>query len=169
MLTEPRRRTSVSERSSAFRPATSSAVMDCTLPGYFSTGIPSAGSGVAPMTVIPGSSIGAFVSEFSGSVDGACAAAGDRARRTSRTESTIIDMNGSPPTRFPRPGGSSRGGAYGDEGGDPQPLDGDDRHVVRSAIRDVGPLTARVDDDPLGLGKRAVQLEGGADGALRPI
>src|SRR5215475_8099471 len=91
MLTEPRRRNSVSERSSPFRLPTSSGVTDCTLPGYFSRGIPSAGSGVAPITVIPGSAIGGFVSDFSGSIDGVCAAAGERARRTSRSERRMID------------------------------------------------------------------------------
>jgi len=41
--------------------------------------------------VIPGSAIGGFVSDFSGSVDGVCAAAGERARRTSRSEKRMID------------------------------------------------------------------------------
>src|SRR5258705_10728950 len=50
-----------------------------------------------------------------------------------------------------------RAGAYRDEGGDLQCRDVDDRHGVRSAIGGVGPLAARVEADPLGLGTRAVR------------
>src|SRR5882724_6248434 len=56
-----------------------------------------------------------------------------------------------------------RADAHRDEGGDLQRLHVDDRHVVRSTVGDVGPLAVRVDDDSLGLGGRAVQLEGGDD------
>jgi hypothetical protein len=75
----------------------SSAVRDCTLPAYFSTGIPRAGSGVAPKTVTPGSTTtGELVSDCSGSVDGACAAAGERASRNSGIDRRIVDLNARP-------------------------------------------------------------------------
>src|SRR6266850_5771584 len=55
------------------------------------------------------------------------------------------------------------------EGHDPQLLNVDDRDVVRSPVGDVGPLAAGVNDHALGLGSRAVQLEGGDDGVLGDV
>src|SRR5262245_24951919 len=60
--------------------ARSSAVIDCTLPGYLSAGVPKAGSGIEPMTSTGGSRMGS-----SGSAGRGCADTGATAARSART------------------------------------------------------------------------------------